>query len=73
MTACMQRPYQNGVLGHPQRTMLLVRKITFEQIDEMLFQCFWNNIGKTCLNVILMTWDMFLHIFFLTKSTTFLV
>ena len=73
MTACMQRPYQNGVLGHPQRTMLLVRKITFEQIDEMLFQCFWNNIGKICLNVILLTWDMFLHIFFVTKSTTFLV
>ena len=40
MTACMQCPYRNGVLGYPQRTMPLVRKITFKQIVEVLFQSF---------------------------------
>ena len=68
MTACMQCPYRNRVLGKPQRVMPLVRKITFKQIVEEL--C---NIETICLNVLLLTYDMFLHIFFMTKNTTFLV
>ena len=47
----MQRPYRNGVLGKPQRTMSLVRKITFKEIAEVSLQCFyktleqlWNNL-----------------------------
>ena len=42
------------------------------------FKKHWNNTGTICLNIILQTWDMFLHtgltelhIFFLTRSTTF--
>ena len=40
MTACIQRPYQNGASENLQQTMSLVRKITFKQIVEVLFQCF---------------------------------
>ena len=40
MTACLQRPYQNGESENLQRTMSLVSKITFKQIVEVLFQCF---------------------------------
>ena len=40
MTACIQRPYQNGESENLQRTMSLVRKITVKQIVEVLFQCF---------------------------------
>ena len=64
MNACMQCPYRNRVLGKPQRAMPQVRKITFKQIVQVL--C---NIEIICLNVILLTCDMFLHIFFVTKST----
>ena len=42
MTACIQHPYQNGESENLQRTMSLVRKITFKQIVEVLFQCFEN-------------------------------
>ena len=76
MTAGMQRPYRKGVLGHPQRTMPLVRKITFKQIVEVLFQCFFKELKQHFKNLFernLATWDIFLHIFFVTKSTTFLV
>ena len=40
MTACIQRPYQNGESENLQQTMSLVRKITFKQIVKVLFQCF---------------------------------
>ena len=40
MTACIWHPYQNGESENFQRTMSLVRKITFKQIVEVLFQCF---------------------------------
>ena len=48
--------------------MPLVCKITFKQIVEVL-----HNIETIGLNVILLTWDTFLHIFFVTQCTTFLV
>ena len=42
------------------------------------FKRHWNNTGTICLNIILQTWDLFLHtgltehyIFFMTRSTTF--
>ena len=56
MTACMQCPYRNRVLGKPQRAMPQVRKITFKQIVQVL--C---NIETICLNVILLTCDVFAY------------
>ena len=64
---------QNGESGNPQRTIYLVHKITFKQITEVL-----HNTDTICLNIILRSWDMFLHdvltelhIFFMTRSTRF--
>ena len=35
----------------------------------MLLKKHWSNIGTIFLNVILLSWDLFLHIFFVSKST----
>ena len=81
MTACTLRPYQSRESENLQRTMSLVRKITFKKTVEVLFNAFKkysNNKGTVCLKIILRTWDMILHsgvielrIFFVTKSTIF--
>ena len=41
----------------------------FRSVIPMLLH--WSNIWIICLNVILQTWDMFLHIFFVIKGATF--
>ena len=35
------------------------------------FKKHWSSIGTICLNVILLTWDMFWYIFLMTKRTKF--
>ena len=59
--------------GNSLRAISLVHKITFKQIVGALFQSPWN-----FLNIILWTWDKFLHtsvtelhILFMTRSKTF--
>ena len=64
MTGCMYRLYCKGEPGIPQRAISLVREITFKQIVKMLSKAskkHCNNTGTICLNVILRTWDRFLH------------
>ena len=64
--------------GNPQRTISVVRKITFKQTKDYsnAFKKHWNNTGTIGLNVSLRTWNMFLpigltdlHMFFMTRST----
>ena len=80
MTACMQHLYQNEESGNPQRTVPLVEIVSNKLLKyySNAFKKDWNNTGIICLNIIVQTWDMFshtglteLHIFFLTRSTTF--
>ena len=61
---------------HPQSIKLLSNKLLKSYSN--VFKKHWNNTGTIRLNIILQTWDMFLnigltelHMFFITRSTTF--
>ena len=65
----------------PQQTISLVAKLLSNKLSKCYFNAFkkhWNNTGEICLNIILKTWDMFLHtgltdfrMFFMTRSITY--
>ena len=62
---------------YSQPAKLLSNK--FSKCYSNAFKKYWNNTKTVCLNIILQTWDMFLHtrltefhIFFITRSATFL-
>ena len=72
------KKFQNYVIT-PKESIYLKQLKFFKKIREinlladLLLKKHWSNIRSICLNVILLTRDMFLHIFFVTKSTIFLV
>ena len=62
---------------YPQSAKLISSKLL--KCYSSAFKMHWNNTGTICLNMVLQTWDMFLpsgltelHMFFMTRNTTFL-
>ena len=74
MTTCMQHPYWKRDSGNPQRTMPLVRKITFKKLSKCYsnnFKKHWNDDGQLCLKVILHIGLTEHYIFFVTRNRAF--
>ena len=61
--ACMWHLHWNGVPGNPPQKMLMCYSNAFKRR--------WRNIEKICLDIILLTLDMILHIFLWPKAHLF--
>ena len=63
MNACMWHLHWNGVPGNPPQKMSMCYSNAFKR--------HWRNIEKICLDIILLTLDMILHIFLWPKAHLF--